>query len=176
MPPFRMKEDSPAWLLAVELLEQLGFVVTVLPGKRRQSWWTATSADLELVADGPLKLLGLLQLYEQRGERWRERVPREVRPPEFDTFAELDLSQVFDAEQLHDLLERTFGLPPGYRRNWDAFDECLGAASQSSLPDVLRVIGYQALLERLPGDARRLRECFDGLDRRGRPCRVEWLH
>ncbi|MEZ6037508.1 MAG: barstar family protein [Planctomycetota bacterium] len=198
MAPFRMKDNARVWVLAVEQLEELGFVVTVLRGRNGRNWWTATSAEFEMVADGPLKLLGLLSMYQQRGEQWLERLrpgadtvmrtkrqlaagsraatrAREVPQPQFDTFAELDLSQVFDAEQLHDLLQDTFGLPPYYGRNWDAFDECISAPSESSLPNVLRVIGHAMLGDRLPRDARLLRECFDELEQGLRRCRIEWL-
>jgi hypothetical protein len=55
---------------AILLLEERGYVLTV---KRSESveHWVARRDDLELVADGPLELLGLAGLAEARGTSWR---------------------------------------------------------------------------------------------------------
>jgi hypothetical protein len=54
---------------AILLLEEWGYVLaTKAPGPEG---WIARRGDTELIADGPLELLGLAALVGARGEEWR---------------------------------------------------------------------------------------------------------
>ena len=86
----------------------------------------------------------------------------------------IDLSEVRTASVLHELLARKLGFPDYSGRNWDAFDECFGAPDAGSLPDSVRFVGWEALNQRLPREAKLLRECVEDGLAKGVQCIVEW--
>jgi len=65
--------------------------------------------------------------------------------------------------------------PGYYGRNWDAFWDCITDPDQSTMPDVLRVNGWERLAKRLPRDAALMRECLADLPSKRSDCRVEWV-
>jgi ribonuclease inhibitor len=87
---------------------------------------------------------------------------------------ELDVSAAASVDALHAQLASCLGFPEYYGRNWDAFWDCVCDPGQSQMPDVLRVVGWECLAERLPRDAKLLRDCLDELPRARPECRVEW--
>ena len=70
MSSFRIKENSHTLAPAVMALESLGFTVSVQRRRTQGPLWHAESTALELVANNPLELLGLVKLHEVRGENW----------------------------------------------------------------------------------------------------------
>jgi len=60
--------DTPAYLVLMEK----GYKITVTPieGSREETW-TAESDNVCLMANGPVELLGLASMYEQRGSAWK---------------------------------------------------------------------------------------------------------
>lgn len=86
----------------------------------------------------------------------------------------IDLSDIQTASALHDVLARTLGLPDHYGRNWDAFEECFGDPDAGPLPDAIRFVGWQTLAQRLPQDAKLLRQIIENGLSNGVRCRVEW--
>jgi len=54
---------------AILLLEERGYALTVTESEDLDAW-VATRGDLELVANGPLELLALASLAEERGGSW----------------------------------------------------------------------------------------------------------
>lgn len=88
---------------------------------------------------------------------------------------DLDVSKIVTAEALHVLLESSLGFPGYYGRNWDAFWDCISDPEQSTMPDVLRVTGWERLVELLPRDAALMRECLADLPSKRADCRVEWV-
>ena len=61
--------EVPSFLV----LRDLGFTVSCEWGSKGQEVeiWIAEREDLKLSANGPLELLGLLKLLEQRGQEWQ---------------------------------------------------------------------------------------------------------
>jgi hypothetical protein len=55
---------------AILLLEERGYTVTVRRSTDLEQW-TATQGDVEVSAESPLQLLGLVSLAEARGPSWR---------------------------------------------------------------------------------------------------------
>ena len=88
---------------------------------------------------------------------------------------DLDVSDIARSEDLHVLLESLLGFPGNYGRNWDAFWDCISDPEQSTMPDVLRVIGFDRMAVRLPRDAALMRECFEDLPSRRSDCAIEWV-
>jgi RNAse (barnase) inhibitor barstar len=86
----------------------------------------------------------------------------------------IDLSDILAASALHDVLARTLGFPDYYGRNWDAFDECFGDPDVGLLPDAIRFVGWQTLAQRLPQDAKLLRQSVENGLANGLRCKVEW--
>ena len=79
----------------------------------------------------------------------------------------IDLSAVRTASDLHELLARKLAFPDYYGRNWDAFDECFGDPDAGTLPDSVRFLGWEALNQRLPQEAKLLRECVEDARAKG---------
>jgi ribonuclease inhibitor len=71
----------------------------------------------------------------------------------------LDLSSVTTSEGLQMLLEDALGFPGWYGRNWDAFWDAIAALVE--MPQRLQCIGWNAFAERLPSDAKLMKECLD---------------
>ena len=87
---------------------------------------------------------------------------------------EIDVSAVHSPQQLHLILADKLGFPNYYGMTWDAFDECFGDPESAPMPDVLRIVGWQLLSERLPRDAALLRQCIEEGISSESGCRVEW--
>lgn len=64
---------------AVLALRERGFIVSRRDSEGQEEWW-AERSDLLLVAEDPLRLLGLAALREQRGSGW------EAKDEEIKTF------------------------------------------------------------------------------------------
>jgi hypothetical protein len=86
----------------------------------------------------------------------------------------IDVSGITTSEALQQLLASSLGFPGYYGRNWDAFWDCVTDPSQSAVPTVLRVTGWEVLAVRLPRDAALMRECLSELPTRRSDCTVEW--
>jgi RNAse (barnase) inhibitor barstar len=86
----------------------------------------------------------------------------------------IDLSEVRTASALHELLAHKLAFPDYYGRNWDAFNDCFCDADAGSWPDAVRFVGWEALAQRLPRDAKLFRECVESGLANGARCTVEW--
>jgi ribonuclease inhibitor len=86
---------------------------------------------------------------------------------------DLDVSGLRSGPELHELLATKLGFPGYYGRNWDAFWDCITDPDQSRMPSVLRVRGWAALAQRLPRDAKLMRECLLDLPSKRSDCAVE---
>ncbi|MBN9522981.1 barstar family protein [bacterium] len=74
---------------------------------------------------------------------------------------EIDVSCATTPRELQLLLLHTLDFPGWYGCNWNAFwDAVTGLVS---MPRRLRLIGWAGLVTRLPGEARRMRECLDDM-------------
>jgi hypothetical protein len=58
---------APAWLA----LQQKGYVVRSEHTGTEAERWVAASAERDFIAPDPLSLLGLVALYETRGDEWQ---------------------------------------------------------------------------------------------------------
>jgi ribonuclease inhibitor len=72
---------------------------------------------------------------------------------------DLDLSCVATSEELQVLLREALGFPGWYGRNWNAFWDAITALVE--MPQRLQFIGWRAFVERLPEDARIMKQCLD---------------
>ncbi|KAB1915215.1 barstar family protein [Micromonospora sp. AMSO31t] len=77
-------------------------------------------------------------------------------PPERLT---IDLSGVYDADQLHTVLRRELRFPGWTSRTWSGFNDVI--RTMVELPREITFTGWATLSERLPRDSRILRELFD---------------
>ena len=73
----------------------------------------------------------------------------------------IDVGHFRSSLSLHEGLAAVFGFPGWYGKNWDAFRDCINHADISVMPTLLIIRGWEILAERLPRDARLLRECLD---------------
>jgi len=87
---------------------------------------------------------------------------------------DLDLTSVETAIELHLMLSDRLAFPDYYGRNWDAFWDCITDPEQSSMPHVLRLSGWLVLNQRMPRDARSLRQLLDDLRAERPEIQVEW--
>jgi ribonuclease inhibitor len=71
----------------------------------------------------------------------------------------LDLSGVATSEELQVLLRDALGFPGWYGRNWNAFWDAITALVE--MPQQLQLIGWRALVERLPEDASIMKQCLN---------------
>ena len=112
---------------------------------------------------------GGAELYELQGVPglWHEACLSAVEP------TVIDLSEVRTALALHELLARQLRFPDYYGKNWDAFDECFGDPDAGTLPVVVRFVGWEALAQRLPHEAKLLRGCVEDGLADGVRCNVE---
>ncbi len=76
---------------------------------------------------------------------------------------EIDLSTVMTATDLHHELARALDFPDFYGQNWDAFWDAI--TGLVVMPRVLRFRGWQGLVDRLPQEAQRLRQCLEDMQR-----------
>jgi len=106
------------------------------------------------------------------GARDRRRRRREAVTPDV---IEVDLNTVRTPMELHVLLWNRLQFPSYYGRNWDAFWDCITDPDQSSMPHVLRLRGWGILRNRLPKDARLLRETLERLPSLRTDISVEWI-
>ena len=58
--------EVPAYLI----LRQAGFEVVATPVENENERWVATKADITLIAESPLELLGLWFMRKERGADW----------------------------------------------------------------------------------------------------------
>ena len=74
---------------------------------------------------------------------------------------EIDLSAVTTADELQLLLMASLDFPGWYGCNWNAFWDAI--TGLVAMPWRLRLIGWAGFAERLPEDARLMRECLDDM-------------
>lgn len=74
---------------------------------------------------------------------------------------DIDVSEVTDPRDLQLLLMRSLGFPGWYGCNWNAFWDAI--TGLVTMPQGFRIRGWQRLVERLPEDARIMRECLEEL-------------
>ncbi|MDG4856804.1 barstar family protein [Streptomyces sp. T-3] len=67
----------------------------------------------------------------------------------------IDVSSVSSEAELHGLLQRKFGFPDFYGRNWDAFWDAVTGLVE--IPGRVRFVGWPDLVGRLPRGGRMLR-------------------
>ncbi len=72
----------------------------------------------------------------------------------------IDLREVNTKQELHNLLSSQLGFPDWYGNNWDAFWDLIRDTEIVTMPDRLVLLGFKDISEKLPKDARILRECF----------------
>ena len=72
---------------------------------------------------------------------------------------EIDVSGVTDHRGLQLLLMNSLDFPGWYGCNWNAFWDAITGLVE--MPKMLRILGWQLLVERLPEDARIMRECLE---------------
>lgn len=77
-------------------------------------------------------------------------------------------------QSLHEGLAAVLGFPGMYGMNWDAFRDCINNPEISVMPSLLVIRGCEILAERLPRDARLLRECLDEMTTRRPEISVQW--
>jgi len=65
----------------------------------------------------------------------------------------INLKEVNNKQELHNLLSANFGFPDWYGNNWDAFWDLITDAEIVKLPNRLILIGFKELSEKLPKDA-----------------------
>lgn len=70
----------------------------------------------------------------------------------------VDLSAVTSSRQLHLTLRDALGFPDWYGCNWDAFWDAISGLV--SLPFHIQFVGWPVLCQRLPEDARLMKECL----------------
>lgn len=75
--------------------------------------------------------------------------------------SQINLTGIDDEKSLHKYLSRTLDFPNYYGANWDAFWDCIvGYAGSQSLPDTLRVNGFEDFQKHMPEAAKQLEECL----------------
>jgi ribonuclease inhibitor len=73
----------------------------------------------------------------------------------------IDVGHFSSSLSLHEGLAAVLGFPGWYGKNWDAFRDCVNHSDISVMPSLLVIRGCEILAERLPRDARLLRELLD---------------
>jgi ribonuclease inhibitor len=73
----------------------------------------------------------------------------------------VDVSNVLSVRQLHELLSDALDCPDWYGHNWDAFWDAI--TGLVVMPERLRLIGWNAFMEKFPRDARIMKECLDDM-------------
>lgn len=76
---------------------------------------------------------------------------------------EIDVSEVVDHHELQLLLMKALDFPGWYGCNWNAFWDAITGLVE--MPKRLRILGWDRLVERLPNEARLMRECLGDMDR-----------
>ncbi|APV48892.1 hypothetical protein BWI17_03860 [Betaproteobacteria bacterium GR16-43] len=75
----------------------------------------------------------------------------------------IDVGFASTGNSLHEMFAAVLGFPSYYGMNWDAFWDCVRDSEQSSMPKHLVLTGMSHLKERLPEDARKLRDIVSDL-------------
>lgn len=75
----------------------------------------------------------------------------------------INISHATTPLSLQEILAAAFDFPGWYGKNWEAFEECVRIPEQSSMPDELVIKGWEILSERLPREAKLLREILTDL-------------
>ena len=86
----------------------------------------------------------------------------------------IDVGHFSSSESLHEGLAAVLGFPSWYGKNWDAFRDCVNHSDISVMPSVLVIRDHETLAERLPRDARLLRELLDEMTTRRPEISVQW--
>ncbi|WP_406428142.1 barstar family protein [Streptomyces sp. NBC_00147] len=79
----------------------------------------------------------------------------------------IDVSGLTDERALHLLLKRELGFPDFYGSNWDAFWDAITGLVW--IPDHLRFLGWEQLMEDVPRGAVMLRRALDSYQATCRP-------
>lgn len=74
------------------------------------------------------------------------------------SIVKIDLSRIQTPKDLHTTLGISLSFPDWYGQNWDAFwDAIIGLVE---MPETLEFSGWDIFSERLPHDAKMLRQCL----------------
>ena len=76
---------------------------------------------------------------------------------------EIDVAFASTPKSLHEIFASVLGFPGYYGMNWDAFDECIKDSEQSTMPKELVIKNVLLLSEKMPREAKLLRECLNSL-------------
>ncbi|MFC9462479.1 barstar family protein [Streptomyces sp. NPDC056983] len=79
----------------------------------------------------------------------------------------IDVSGLLDERALHLLLQQELGFPDFYGKNWDAFWDAITGLVW--IPDRLRFLGWEQLVEDVPSGAAMLRRALDNYRATYRP-------
>ena len=71
---------------------------------------------------------------------------------------EIDLTDIRSKDELHAYLQKAFGFPSWYGRDWDAFWDSITGLVE--MPEQLIIHGLSELKTNLPGDAKQLERCL----------------
>ena len=71
----------------------------------------------------------------------------------------IDLTNITESKELQFLLMERLNFPGWYGCNWDAFWD--GITGLVQMPEVLSLVGWSIMEERLPMDAKLMKECLD---------------
>lgn len=74
---------------------------------------------------------------------------------------------------LQEILAASLDFPGYYGKNWDAFWDCI-TRNQTSMPDDLTIKGFEILMERLPNDAKHLKECLTDFEKEHPNIKIKW--
>ncbi|WP_377866640.1 barstar family protein [Bacillus sp. R86525] len=71
----------------------------------------------------------------------------------------IDVSNIYNAKELHLLLKEKLEFPDLYGENWDAFWDCI-TGCVCPLPNKMIFDGWSKLEKRLPRDTKIMKECL----------------
>ena len=86
----------------------------------------------------------------------------------------INVGHFSSTQSLHEGLAAALGFPGWYGNNWDAFRDCISHSDISEMPPSLTIRGYEVLAQRLPHDAKLLRECLGELNCKRPDITVMW--
>ena len=90
------------------------------------------------------------------------------------TLIEIDVSNVHNERELHELLKNKLGFPNFYGMNWNAFWDAITGLVE--MPEILVLLGCQNLKKQIPQYFKIMTELLEDLDREYEElgCKVEY--
>jgi RNAse (barnase) inhibitor barstar len=86
----------------------------------------------------------------------------------------INVGHFSSSPSLQEGLAAVLGFPGWYGKNWDAFRDCVNHSDISDMPSVLVIRGCELLAERLPRDARLLRELLAEMTTHRPELSIQW--